>query len=164
MQAGPPGKMSVLIVDDNADMRALLRRLLGSRDIRWVDEAIGGVEALKMLQGNVYDLILSDLEMQPMDGLQFVREVRSSVNASVAEVPIVMITGHRQLEQVQAARDCGVTEFLIKPIIASNLFARIAAIAQYPRPFVRTQSFIGPDRRRKAVPDSGGPRRRHDDQ
>jgi two-component system chemotaxis response regulator CheY len=163
MQADALSKMRVLIVDDNLDMRVLLRRLLGSRYIRHVDEATGGLEALKMLEVNAYDLILSDLEMRPMDGLQFVREVRSFTDASVAKVPIVMVTGHTQMEKVQAARDCGVTEFLIKPIIASNLFARITGIAQCPRPFVRTTSFIGPDRRRKALPDYGGPRRRHDD-
>jgi DNA-binding response OmpR family regulator len=61
------------------------------------------------------------------------------------------------------ARDVGVTEFLVKPITTQNLCARLAEIVERPRPFVRAESYFGPDRRRKARDNYAGPWRRHDD-
>jgi hypothetical protein len=64
---------------------------------------------------------------------------------------------------VEAARDAGVTEFLAKPITAHTLFSRIAEIVERPRAFVRCDSYFGPDRRRRAIEDYAGPRRRKED-
>jgi hypothetical protein len=64
---------------------------------------------------------------------------------------------------VEAARDAGVTEFLVKPITAHSLFSRIAEIIERPRAFVRCEGYFGPDRRRKNIENYAGPWRRHDD-
>jgi DNA-binding response OmpR family regulator len=78
-------------------------------------------------------------------------------------VPIIMITGHTEKHQVEAARDAGITEFLIKPITAQSLFSRITEVVERPRAFVRCESYFGPDRRRRNVESYTGPWRRHDD-
>jgi len=155
--------LKALIVEDNAHMRALLRALLNSVGIKDIAEASHGGSALQMLRERKSDLVLSDLAMKPMDGLEFTRQVRNSDSSPNPFVPIIMITGHTEKHRVEAARDAGVTEFLAKPITAANLFARIAEIVERPRAFVRCEDYFGPDRRRRAVEDYAGPWRRADD-
>ena len=62
-----------------------------------------------------------------------------------------MLTGHSELARVQEARDSGIHEFLAKPISAKSLFTRIAAIIENPRPFINTDAYFGPDRRRQDI-------------
>ena len=155
--------LKALIVEDNAHMRALLRALLNSVGIKDIAEASHGGNALQMLRERKSDLVLSDLAMKPMDGLEFTRQVRNSEASPNPFVPIIMITGHTEKHRVEAARDAGVTEFLAKPITAANLFARIAEIVERPRAFVRCEGYFGADRRRRAVEDYAGPWRRADD-
>ena len=116
-----------------------------------------------MLREKKCDLVLCDLAMKPMDGLEFSRDVRTGEDSPNPFVPIIMITGHTERHHVEAARDAGVTEFLAKPITAHSLFSRIAEIVERPRAFVRSETYFGPDRRRKALDNYAGPWRRHDD-
>lgn len=155
--------LKALIVEDNAHMRSLLRALLNSAGIKQIAEASNGRAALTMLRENKSDLVLSDLAMKPMDGLEFTWHVRNNEQSPNPFVPIIMITGHTEKYRVQAARDAGVTEFLAKPITAHNLFARIAEIVERPRAFVRCDNYFGPDRRRHTQEDYAGPWRRKDD-
>ena len=155
--------LKLLIVEDNQHMRVLIRSLLNSAGIHEVHEAANGAAALDLLKEKKCDLVLSDLAMKPMDGLEFTREIRLSRTSINPFMPIIMITGHTEKHQVEAARDAGVTEFLAKPITPQSLFARIAEIVERPRPFVRCDSYFGPDRRRKAMDNYAGPWRRHDD-
>jgi CheY-like chemotaxis protein len=144
-------------------MRSLLRSLLNAIGIRDIAEASNGTTALEALRERKCDLILSDLAMQPMDGLDFSRKVRTAATSPNPFVPIIMITGHTGKHRVEAARDAGVTEFIAKPVTASSLFARIAEIVERPRAFVRCEGYFGPDRRRKTPDSYAGPWRRHDD-
>ena len=156
-------KLKALIVEDNAHMRSLLRALLNSVGIKEIAEAAHGGAALQILREFKSDLVLSDMAMKPMDGLEFTRQVRNSDSSPNPFVPIIMITGHTEKHRVEAARDAGVTEFLAKPITATNLFTRIAEIVERPRAFVRCESYFGPDRRRRMIEDYAGPWRRSDD-
>ena len=144
-------------------MRVLLRELLNSTGIREVSEAANGEAALRVLRERRCDLILSDMAMAPMDGIAFTRHIRTDSNSPNPFVPIIMVTGHTEKERVMAARDAGVTEFLAKPVTPKSLYSRIAEIVERPRAFVRTDSYFGPDRRRKTLESYGGPWRRHDD-
>ena len=153
----------VLLVDDNIHMRDLLRRLLGSLGIRDIDEATNGQAGMGMLRACKYDLILTDLEMQPMDGLEFTSQVRTSKESPNPQVPIIMVSGHTEIHRVQAARDSGITEFIVKPITTRDLFVRITDIAERPRPFVRCSNYVGPDRRRRNLENYAGPKRRQGD-
>ncbi|HXS07268.1 MAG TPA: response regulator [Rhizomicrobium sp.] len=155
--------LKVLIVEDNQHMRVLLRSLLNSIGIREIHEAGNGVAALDVLKELKCDLVLSDLAMKPMDGLEFTREIRLSKRSINPFMPIIMITGHTEKHRVEAARDAGVTEFLAKPITPHSLYSRLAEIVERPRAFVRSESYFGPDRRRKALEHYAGPWRRHDD-
>ena len=156
-------RIKVLIVEDKAHMRALLRALLNALGVVEIFEATHGENALDVLRVKRCDLILSDMSMEPMDGLEFTRRVRNDEHSPNPFVPIIMITGHTEKYRVEAARDAGVTEFLAKPITAHNLFARIAEIVERPRAFVRCDNYFGPDRRRHQLDDYAGPWRRKDD-
>jgi CheY-like chemotaxis protein len=156
--------LKALVVEDNPHMRELLRTLLNALGIKQVLEAADGTEAFKQLCEHKPDLVLTDLSMKPMDGIEFTKLVRGSQDAPNPYVPIVMVTGHTERRHVEAARDAGVTEIIAKPITVQGLFSRIAEIVERPRPFVRADEFFGPDRRRRAKREFKGPFRRHDDE
>ncbi len=155
--------LKALVVEDNAHMRSLLRALLNSIGIKDVYEVASGAAAIAALRECKIDLVLTDLAMAPMDGLEFTRHVRKDEHSPNPFMPIIMITGHTEKYRVEAARDAGVTEFLAKPITAHNLFARITEILDRPRAFVRCDGYFGPDRRRHQIEQYAGPWRRAED-
>ena len=137
-----------LIVDDNAFMRTIIRRILatlGALDIR---EAGDGAEALKILQTWNADIVLLDWEMTPFNGIEFTNMVRHATDMTNTFMPIIMISAYSEYWRIAMARDAGVTEFLVKPISAATLFSRIRNVIEHPRPFVNAPGFFGPDRRR----------------
>ena len=152
--------LKILLVDDNHHMRVLLTEILRAIGVRDVFEATDGAEALKSLRLNQIDIIMTDLAMQPLDGIDFVRLLRNSPDSPNPMAPVIMITGHSTHRRVQEARDVGVNELLSKPVTARGVLSRIAQVVDNPRPYVRTDGYFGPDRRRRADPDYTGPRRR----
>jgi CheY-like chemotaxis protein len=156
-------QLRALVVEDNTHMRTLLRSLLVALGVKQVYEAADGEQAFEALRAYQPDLVLTDLTMKPVDGIDFTRQVRLSEQSPNPYVPIVMITGHTERHRVEAARDAGVTEFLAKPVTVNNLFLRIAEIVERPRPYVRCASYFGPDRRRRQDETYKGPWRRHTD-
>ncbi|HEX4533742.1 MAG TPA: response regulator [Rhizomicrobium sp.] len=155
--------LKALVVEDNPQLRALLRSLLHALGIKQVYEAADGTSGFAELREKRPDFVLTDLSMEPMNGLDFTRMVRTAEGSPNPYVPIVMVTGHTERHRVEAARDSGVTEFLAKPITTQNLFLRITEIVDRPRPFVRSEAYFGPDRRRRRAPDFTGPWRRRED-
>jgi CheY-like chemotaxis protein len=143
--------LRVLIVDDNPDMRQLLRRMLASLGVKDILEATDGQAGIGILSQTGRDVVLSDLDMKPMNGIDFTLQVRSSDHMSNSVVPIIMITGRTELHLVEKARDAGITEFIAKPVNMKALQARLTEIVERPRPFVRSDDYLGPDRRRRAI-------------
>ena len=154
--------LKVLLVDDNHHMRVLLSEILRALGIRKIFEAGDGAEGLQTLRYNPADLIMTDLSMQPLDGIDFVRLLRSTPGPSQM-TPVIMITGHSTLQRVNDARDAGVNEFLAKPLTARGVLGRVALVIDHPRPFVHSASYFGPDRRRRCDPNWAGPLRRNSD-
>ena len=155
--------LKALIVEDNMHMRALLRELLHCVGIKDIAEASDGGTAIEQLRMGKPDLVLTDLAMAPMDGLEFTRHIRNHEDSPNPFVPIIMVSGHTERHRVEAARDAGVTEFLAKPVNTHGLFSRIAEIVERPRAFVRCDTYFGPDRRRHQLENYAGPRRRAED-
>ena len=155
--------LKILLVDDNHHMRVLLTEILRAIGVKHVYEANDGAEALQVMRSNPIDIIMSDLAMQPLDGIDFVRLLRNSPDSPNPMAPVIMITGHSTHRRVQEARDVGVNEFLSKPVTARGVLERIAQVVDNPRAFVRTGQYFGPDRRRRADPNYTGPKRRASD-
>ena len=156
-------KLNFLVVDDNRHMRSLVRSVLHALGARNIKEATDGADAYARLGTYAADIIICNWQMSPMDGLEFVRLLRTDTDSPNPFVPVIMLTAHTEAKRVVEARDAGVTEFLAKPISANRLYSRISAIIKHPRPFVRAKSYVGPDRRRRQDPDFRGPERRTQD-
>jgi CheY-like chemotaxis protein len=155
----------VLVVDDNKQMRVLVRELLRALDIRLVAEAADADEGQRELRSHRSDLVITDLAMgRKEDGIMLAREIRLAKNSASTTVPIIMMTGHAEMSRVSAAIDAGVNTFLAKPISARSLADHVSAALNDRRPYIRTETFFGPDRRRRQHPDYPGPFRRHEDQ
>jgi DNA-binding response OmpR family regulator len=106
------------------------------------------------------DIVLTDWAMPIFDGLELTRMIRQPGANANPYAPIIMLTGHSEKKRVVAARDAGVTEFLAKPISAKALYQRILNVVANPRPFIKTKSYFGPDRRRIVNPNYIGMERR----
>lgn len=152
--------LQVLLVDDNQHMRAITAAVLQSAGIRKVREATDGAAALVVLREHPVDLVIVDFNMFPLDGVEFTRLVRNSPDSANPYMPIIMMTGHSEKSRVYEARDAGVTEFVVKPITAKAILDRIQAVIFRPRPFVKTDGYFGPDRRRVQSATYTGPWRR----
>ncbi len=153
----------VLIVDDNAPMRFLLRCLMRAGGVCQVTEAETPAYALEIMRVAPVDLIVLNWDMAPIDGLAFARMLRWDEAGPNPFVPVLMLTARTQ-ERVAAARDAGVTGLVEKPISARVLFERIASALTETRMFVRSADFRGPDRRCGRDPNYAGPFRRMSDQ
>ncbi|WP_232314884.1 response regulator [Oceanibaculum pacificum] len=152
-------RMTVLVVDDNRHMRVLVRTILESLGCRNIVEGKHGQDAMEKMTHYRIDLVIVDWNMEPMDGIQFSRWVRNSADSPDPFTPIIMLTGHTEKEKVLGSRDAGVTEFMAKPVTARALYTRIVSIIETPRPFIRTEHYFGPDRRRQILPYPGEDRR-----
>jgi len=95
-----------------------------------------------------------------MTGLEFVKKIRTDPNSPNPFVPVIMLTGHTHIDHVRMARDAGANEFLAKPVSVKAVLSRLMAVIEHPRPFVRSKSYFGPCRRRRAMDDYRGPERR----
>ncbi len=145
-------RLRFLIIDDNAHMRRILRTLLNGFGTREVYEAEDGPSGLEAFTQYSPEIVITDWVMPGLDGLELTRMMRQPDAHSNAYVSIIMLTGHSEKARVMAARDAGVTEFLAKPISAKGLYQRIVNVVVNPRPFIRTATYFGPDRRRNVNP------------
>jgi len=153
--------LGVMIVDDNAHMRWLVCSMLRALGIKELMECSDGEEALREIVNFRPDLVITDWHMEPVNGLQLVSRVRGMRHLDIYYVPIIMLTGHSEAHRVREARDTGINEFLAKPISAKSLLTRIVRIANNDRPFIETDTYFGPDRRRVELgPPDGTPERR----
>lgn len=129
--------LDVLIVDDSASMRGLLRTLLGSFGIAEVRQARDGTSALAEMERRPPTLVISDWEMAPMNGRDFLRSVRRIGREPLCFAPIIVVTAHASKQLIQEAFDSGATQLLVKPITPANLLQRIGWVLEDDRPFVK---------------------------
>ena len=153
-------RLKILIVDDNPHMRKLLAtvlRALGSIDIVEMEDAEQAWSQLSVIHP---DVAFVDWELSGMSGLEFVRRLRNDPKSPDAFLPVIMLTSHTSIERVSNARDAGVNEFLAKPVSAQAIIDRLNALIHHPRPYVRTNKYFGPCRRRRNDPSFRGKDRR----
>ena len=120
--------ISVLIVDDNQNMRRLLHTLLRAARVTAINEAGSGQEALDILVNSRPDIIITDLAMKPLNGIDFVRLLRTDRASPAPDVPVIMLTGYSEEAMVVKARAAGVNDFVAKPVSANVLRERIERI------------------------------------
>lgn len=120
--------MDVLIVDDSAAIRKILKRVLQQAEIPTgqVLEASDGVEAIEHLKAQSVQLILSDINMPNMDGLQLLSQIKANPNWK--DVPVVMITTEGSQAKVMEAVELGASGYVRKPFTAEQIKEKLAGI------------------------------------
>lgn len=150
MSGGPRLNMlSVLVVDDNKFMRTLVENLCVGLGVGSLWKAETVEQALGIMKTREVDLVITDWHMEPVDGLRFVRHLRHAPESPNHYVPIIMLTGHGDRDRVCEARDAGVNMFMAKPVSAKAMYERLVWMINHPLPFIRTDFYFGPCRRRK---------------
>ncbi len=152
-------RLSVLIVDDNRYMIMLIAEILLGLGIRNVTKFTDPADAFKELAIMPVDLVVCDHAMNMLSGIEFVQLLRTSKDSPNPFVPVIMVSGYGDMATVTSARDAGVSEFLIKPISAKSLYMRVLEVINKPRPFIRSKTYFGPNRRRRAQPFEGKEKR-----
>lgn len=156
---GDLGSLRVLVVDDNTQMRTILGSVLNGAGVAHIHYAPTGAEGLEVVMSVPIDIAYVDYDMPGVNGLEFISKVRGS-ERNFRTLPIIMVTGHSAMTRLMAARDRGVTEFLRKPVTAKSILDRLNSVVFHPRPFVKSPTYFGPDRRRKRVTPYEGKERR----
>lgn len=118
--------INVLIVDDYRTMLRIIRNLLKQIEFNNVEEASDGTEALRKLHAGQFGLVISDWNMEPMTGLQLLQEVRA--DARLKSTPFIMVTAESKAENIVAAKQAGVSNYIVKPFNAETLQAKIEKV------------------------------------
>ncbi len=119
--------MKIITVDDSSTMRRIIKNTL--KRIGYGDEILeaeNGKEALEILENNDVDLIITDWNMPVMDGLTFVKKIRS--NKKYDDVPIIMVTTEAAKEDIITALKAGVNNYIVKPFTPQVLKEKIEAV------------------------------------
>ena len=118
--------LSVLVVDDASTMIRIISNLLRQIGFRDIDEVQGGATAIAKMRIKRYGLVISDWNMEPITGLDLLRQVRA--DPDLGEIPFIMVTAETRTKNVIAAKDAGVNNYIVKPFNAQTLKAKIEAV------------------------------------
>ena len=118
--------MPILIVDDYKTMLRIVRNLLKQLGFNNVDEATDGAQALEKARARQYGLIISDWNMEPMTGYEFLKEVRA--DNQLKDTPFIMVTAESKTDNVIAAKKAGVNNYIVKPFNAATLKTKLVAV------------------------------------
>jgi two-component system chemotaxis response regulator CheY len=150
-------KLQVLLADGDHRTAQLVKTILVSFGIRKVDVVYNAEEALQALRTRRVDLLITERDLRSSSGMDLVRMIRSSKADKLLRfgMPIIMLTAHSEVDEVRAARDAGITEFIAKPFSARTISSRLIEIIDNPRVFVEAPNYTGPSRRRRGAPPPG---------
>jgi len=140
--------LKVLVLEKHLLVRQLLTDVFKEFGVPTVHSTANPDTAWEIFKNLPVDIILSDWS-HGLDGMAFLRQVRTDDESVNPYVPVIVVSANTELSHVCQARDCGTTEFLAKPITARHLYMRILSVIESNRAFIRVDSFFGPDRRRR---------------
>ena len=116
----------ILVVDDHATIVRILKNLLKQIGFQEIDDAQDGGSALARMREKPYGLVIADWYMEPMNGLDLVREMRK--DETLKETPFIMVSAESKGERVMIAKEAGVDNYIVKPFNVVTLKAKIAAV------------------------------------
>ncbi len=144
-------KYSVLVVENNANIRTILREMLAAFGVARIEEAETVNAAHRLVLSRKFDIVLLDFFLDRLDGADFTRMVRHDAKCQNRAVPILLMTALPNHSKVLKMRDCGVNDIVAKPLAPKTLFTRMNALLSNPREFVVSEKYVGPCRRRKQM-------------
>jgi DNA-binding response OmpR family regulator len=139
--------LGILVIDDSAYMRKIVRNLLINIGVKTIYEAGDGIAGLEAIRTVVPDVVILDWELPLLNGSELARIVRSPGVFPTPEVPIIMLSAYGERWRVVEAARIGVNEYLVKPVSAKALFDRLTAILAKPRAIVQVGDYYGPQPR-----------------
>ncbi len=148
-------RLGVFLVEDNGYIRITLENVLRQFKFGRIDAVNDGQKAVEFMKALGSDdavgpdIIISDLVMAPINGLLFLRWVRTSKDSINRMIPFIMLSGAADETYVNSSRDLGCTEFLGKPFSAGSVYKHLVKVIEQPRQFITTTEYFGPDRRRQ---------------
>lgn len=163
---------TVLLVEDSPYMQSLtseMLKLFGIGDIIKCDDAKEAIDLLTITHArrssrhvDKVDIVLTDWLMPGGSGAELIQWIRNHEATDIRFLPIVVISGYTTEKLTYKTRDMGINELLVKPISGKLLASRICSVIDTPRPFIQTQDYFGPDRRRQDMDFPGEDRRSQD--
>lgn len=142
---------TALVLDANQHLARITQDFLMQAGLPSVVQAKNLDEALVYLGHMTIDVLFVDLHINPHGGIALVQGLRTAMDSPCPALPIVMTASRASARDVCAARDAGVTEFLVRPFSLAAMKRVMKAVFENARPFVRRGGYVGPDRRRKRV-------------
>ena len=156
-------RASILILDSSAFTRSIAANILRGAGINKITECAAPEDAWEKVRDLDPTAIILEWEDGGLDGLEITRKVRAGEAGPNRAVPIILVTSRASIPDVERARMAGVTEYAVRPISAKALLGRVEQVLYRPRPFVVSDVYVGPCRRRSISPYFMGPFRRADD-
>lgn len=154
-------KFSILVVDDSDFIRSLMGSTLKNLGVGHIAYSADGGGAIGYLKSTAsrsrrtahraVDIVISDLVMDPVDGMVLLRWIRRHEESPNHFVPFILFSSYLDIENVREARNLGANGFLTKPFTANGVSDHLVQLVERPRQFVRTKTYFGPDRRNKPV-------------
>lgn len=135
-------QIKVLIVDDNRHMRVLVKELMHAMGFKIIEDAPDGIDAFEVLRGFPAELIICDWAMPTLDGIEFLRLLRTAPDSPNRNACFIMLTGHTEHEHILEAKAAGVDGFLAKPISAKSLYEHVtgALVAKHKQSLMDVSS------------------------
>ncbi len=168
--AEPGGGMSpktkslqFLICDENPYARRLATEVLANAGFEKVQHAADGVELLKLTVEFQPRIVLTTSRVPGLSGLEFTRMIRGGYKGVNRALAIIVMTDTPTQKFIDAAREAGADELLVRPFTGQAVLARVEAVLLRPRRFVESVNYVGPCRRRRMLEEYEGPRRRFTD-
>lgn len=155
-------RLRFLVVDDNTHAVNLVKAMLRGFGASHLYDAQTIDAAKRLMRATPCDIVILDYMLGTEEGVAFAHWLRNDADSPGPYTPIILLTGHADRARIMAARDAGVNEFCVKPVTPADLMKRISWVIDKSRPFVRSPTYFGPDRRRHDDPKYTGPERRAD--
>jgi two-component system chemotaxis response regulator CheY len=152
--------ISVLVVENSGAMYTLVKDILVTFGIKQIYSAFDVEKGFEVFRRENPDIIITDWLGDSNGGLALIKQIRTDNRSPDPFASIILMTGFTHESKVLAARDAGVSEILVKPYTVLGLYGKIEDLIEKPRAFVKTSSFLGPDRRHKKEATRAGIERR----
>lgn len=152
----------ILMIDADREMGGVLKDMLQEMGFTNVRLLRDSKEAMRSLARTQYDFVITEWNTLGMNGIQFIKQLRSGTQTAAPALPVIMLSGRAEINDVLTARDVGVNEYVVKPFTARSIYNRIERLIERPKHFVISPVYIGPDRRAKKNASGGENERRQE--
>ena len=150
----------VLIIDSDIYLSNIAKAMLKAMGFNNIQITTSGTAALELIKNENFDFVITEWKVKDLDGMSLIKHIRHSPDSPNPTLPIMMLTGHKEQLDVQAAREFGVHEYVLKPFTSQTIYNRLERMIDMPRYFVVGGSFVGPDRRHRQADGQKSERRK----